>query len=260
MKLLIINDEIVTAETMKKEILWENYGVSEVFLAFNANEAKKLLEKQNIDILLCDIEMPGENGIELLHWVREKKMDVECIFLTCHANFAYAQEAVKLGCMDYVLLPARYEDIGDSVWKVVNRRKQEQERKKLQRYGEKWVDEEKDSMMEAQGEKKSSEQIVRECERYILEHLESEELSVNDVAGYCHLSPIYLNRIFKKEKGISISQYMIREKMSLAAELLKDGKLAANLVALRVGYPSYPHFSATFKKYYGVSPSKYQEN
>ena len=212
-----------------------------------------------MDILLCDIEMPGENGIELLHWVREQNMDVECIFLTCHANFAYAQEAVKLGCMDYVLLPARYEDIGESVQKVVNRRKQKQQGAKLQKYGEQWVGETKDTMMEAQGEKKSASQIVQECERYILEHLESEELSVNDVANHCHLSPIYLNRIFKKEKGSSISQYMIREKMSLAAELLKDGKLAANLVALRVGYPSYPHFSSTFKKYYGVSPSQYQE-
>lgn len=259
MNLLIINDEIVTAETMKKEIAWEQYGVQNVFLAFNANEAKEQLKKEQIDVLLCDIEMPGENGIELLHWVREQAMDVECIFLTCHANFTYAQEAVKLGCMDYVLLPARYEEIGESVLKVVNRRKQKQQGKKLQKYGEQWVDEEKDSIMEAQGEKKSAGQIVKECERYILEHLESEELSVNEVACHCHLSPIYLNRIFKKEKEISISQYMIREKMALAAELLKDGKLAANLVAQRVGYPSYPHFSSTFKKYYGVSPKQYQE-
>ena len=50
-----------------------------------------------VDILLCDIEMPGENGLGLLRWVREQEKEIECIFLTCHAKFAYAQEAIILG-------------------------------------------------------------------------------------------------------------------------------------------------------------------
>lgn len=78
------------------------------------------------------------------------------------------------------------------------------------------------------------------------------DLSVNEAAAYCHLSPIYLNRIF--------SQYIIRERMILAAKLLEEDVLNANVVAVKVGYPSYPHFSFTFKKYYGCSPKQYKEN
>ena len=74
-----------------------------------------------MDILLCDIEMPGENGLGLLRWVREQEKEIECIFLTCHAKFAYAQEAISLGCQDYILIPARYEDIGEKIRKVVDR-------------------------------------------------------------------------------------------------------------------------------------------
>lgn len=100
MRLLIINDEVITAKAMKKEIAWDNYGITDVSLAFDAEEAKVQIQEHEIDIMLCDIEMPGENGIELLRWVRQQKRDIDCIYLTCHANFTYAREAVKLGCME----------------------------------------------------------------------------------------------------------------------------------------------------------------
>lgn len=260
MKLLIVNDEKVAAQAMKKEIVWENCGIEEVYLAYDALEAKEQLTQNEIDIMLCDIEMPGENGIELLRWVRNEKINVECVFLTCHAEFHYAQEALKLNCMDYVLIPAHYEEIEASICKVVQRRLEKQEKEQLSRYGKQWVNQKKQEAVIKQGEKKSAKQIVEECEKYILENLESMELSVNEVANYCHLSSIYLNRIFKKENDISISQYIIREKMTLAAELLKDDSITANMVALKVGYPSYPHFSLAFKKYHGCSPKQYKES
>ena len=121
MRLLMINDEIITAQTMRDEISWIEYGITDIFLAYNAEEAKETLQREKIDVMLCDIEMPGESGIDLLRWVRQKNMNIECIFLTCHADFSYAQEALKLGCMDYVLMPARYEEISGSVSKVVKR-------------------------------------------------------------------------------------------------------------------------------------------
>lgn len=260
MRLLIINDEVLTARTMKREIDWTNLGVSEVYLAFNANEAKEQLQAYKMDILLCDIEMPGDSGIQLLRWVREQGMDCDCIFLTCHANFIYAQEALRLGCQDYVLMPTPNENVAQTVKKVVQYRKAAKEKARMEQYGQQWIQEKKNSAVDEQGEKKSPEQIVRECSEYILQNLENGEIGVNEVAEFCHLSPIYLNRIFKKEKHISISQYIISEKMELAAKLLKGGGLNANTVALKVGYPNYPHFSAAFKKYHGCSPKQFIED
>ena len=112
MNLLIVNDEILTAETMKEDIIWEDYEIVQVFTAYDAEQAKQIILEKKVDIILCDIEMPGENGIELLRWVRQKNLEIECIFLTCHANFIYAIEAIRLSCQDYILLPARNEDIG----------------------------------------------------------------------------------------------------------------------------------------------------
>ena len=89
MNLLIVNDEQLTAETMKKDMDWASYGISEVYTAYDTEAARACIAEHPVDILLCDIEMPGENGLGLLRWVREQEKEIECIFLTCHAKFAY---------------------------------------------------------------------------------------------------------------------------------------------------------------------------
>lgn len=65
MRLLIVNDEVISARGLMMGVPWENYGISEVDVAFNAKTAREKLLEKPFDILLCDIEMPGENGMEL---------------------------------------------------------------------------------------------------------------------------------------------------------------------------------------------------
>ena len=127
MNLLIVNDIVIEANTMASDIPWETCGITNVFTAYNANGARTIIEENTIDILLCDIEMPDENGLSLIRWIQEKQYDIECILLTCHADFAYAQEGISLGCQDYITLPARYEDIAASVQKVCLRHQKHQE-------------------------------------------------------------------------------------------------------------------------------------
>lgn len=184
---------------------------------------------------------------------------MEGIFLTCHANFAYAQEAVKLNCQDYVLMPARNEEIGRAVSDAVLRAQEKRKNRQLEEYGERWLKSKQQEARELQGEKREPGEIVAECIQYILDNLDNPELSVNKVAANCYLNPIYLNRIFKKEKEISIGQFIIREKMVLAARLFQEGGLSAATVAAKVGYPNYPYFSTAFKKYFGCSPQQYKE-
>ncbi|MDO4276272.1 MAG: response regulator [Eubacteriales bacterium] len=258
MTVLIVNDEVWTADMMKEEVDWEGCGIDQVKTAYDADGARKQLMEGQVDILLCDIEMPGENGIELLRWVREKEYDAECIFLTCHANFIYAQEAVKLNCLDYILMPARTEEIQEVLCKVVQGIQKKRDNRQLEQYGARWVESQKEEAYEVQG-RKSNEDIIRDCEQYIHQNLKSNKLSVNQVADYCHLNPIYLNRIFRKEKSISIGQYIIRERMTLAAKLLSDASISAQTVAEKTGYMNYSYFSTAFKKFYGCSPQHYAE-
>lgn len=257
MILCIVNDERLTAETMRDNIPWEKYGITEVYAAFDAKEAKEYIKQYAIDILLCDIEMPGENGLELLYWVREQGYGIECIFLTCHASFVYAQEAITLGCQDYILMPAKDEEIGQAVYKVVQRILKSKEEKRFQELGRRAAQDKVEQVVEIHGGKQSPEEIVAEIERYVRDNLGNADFTINEIAEKMYLHPVYLNRVFKKKKGTSIGQYIISERMELAATLLQEGRISAYVVSEQVGYKSYSNFNLTFKKTFNCTPSQF---
>jgi len=256
MNLLIVNDEIRTADMTKECVNWQACGIENVFISYNAEQAKEYIKTEKIHILLCDIEMPGESGIELLRWVRERRKDIACIFLTCHASFDYAREAIELGCQNYLLMPAKYETIQAEVEKVVKGILEKQQMERYQQFGRQVIKDLADKTTENWDDKKAMSEIIMEVKEYIASHLKDETLSVNDLADKYFLHPVYLNRVFKKEEGISVGKYIMQLRMGLAAELLKSKKMSATAVAEEVGYISYPTFSMMFKKYHGCSPSQ----
>ncbi len=266
MNLLIINDEQLTADTLREDIDWQACGIAEVYAVYSAKNAKACMRERKVDILLCDIEMPEENGLELLRWVRENAEDSECVFLTCHASFDYAREAIRLGCQDYVLMPAPYEDIAAAVSAAAARLKKRREQTAFREYGEfalrqslKGEREERDDAPDPGDGANRPEVLAEQVEETILENLRSSELNVDSLAARMHFHPVYLNRLFKKEKGISIGQFIINERMKLAGSILETGTLSAQETAEHVGYNHYTNFYNMFKKYYGMTPAQYQE-
>lgn len=257
MELLIVNDAVLEAKTMKNDILWNEYLIDQVHIAFNAKDAKDIIKTYPIDIILCDIEMPGENGLSLIHWINSQGYDIDCVLLTCHADFSYAREAVSLNCQEYLLLPAKYTEIGECVKRTCLQRQKRLREKQLQEYGKNWISE-KNTALQSSIAKKPKE-IVEECIQYIYNNIGNEELSVTLLAEHFHMNAVYLNRIFKKEKEITISQWIIRERMQLARHLLETPGNSAMNIALQVGYSNYPYFSSTFKKMYNCTPSQYAQ-
>lgn len=119
MRVLLVDDQEKILEATKKLVNWEKLGVFDVFTANNAAAARDILAKNTVDIVLVDIEMPGENGIELQGWIHVNYPDISCIFLTSHADFQYAQEAIRNGAFDYILQPASFSEIERVVGKCI---------------------------------------------------------------------------------------------------------------------------------------------
>lgn len=118
MTILIVDDQEVVLQSIVQSVDWKNLLIDSVLTAAGAEQAKKILSSEKVDILLSDIEMPGEDGIELLKWVRQQGLQLEHIFLTSHADFSYAHEALRLGSTDYVLQPAKPSEIEAAIRKV----------------------------------------------------------------------------------------------------------------------------------------------
>jgi two-component system response regulator YesN len=82
-----------------------------------------------------------------------------------------------------------------------------------------------------------------------------------DIAEAVYLNPEYLSRLFKKEKGIKLSDYIQQEKMNIANHLLRTTNFSVSIVASKVGYSNFSHFAQSFKRVFGISPSEIkQEN
>lgn len=129
MNLLIVDDEISSIRAVSGMLDWASLGFDHCFTALSTQEAKACIQNHQVDILLCDIEMPQESGLDLLEWVNEQKLDILCLYMTCYAEFSYAQKAVKLGSMAYLLKPIDPDELEKELIAAVRKKQEGQQMK-----------------------------------------------------------------------------------------------------------------------------------
>ena len=119
MKVLIVDDEYSNVQMIHQKIEWKSLHIDEVRSAEDGEQAKEVLNNFLPDILLCDVEMPRVNGLELIQWIKENEMDLEIVILSCHDKFTYAQTAMYYGVREYLLKPFRMEELNIALSKAV---------------------------------------------------------------------------------------------------------------------------------------------
>lgn len=406
MNVLLADDMQSVVNGMEKGINWEELGVSAIYKAYNVYEAKVLLNNLDIDILMTDVEMPGENGLDLVAWIRERNLDIECIILSSHANFDYAQRAIRVNSFQYILLPCSYSEIEAVLKKAIESLQQHREKARLYKYGkmftdndwfdailfEKCLDEsmnkeaigklqaiynvdtdsggylcrlsisptatildqcetkllqfvfhniltelaqthqrnvfvhqrerntyicffysaadsapdhlsfqsELDEMKEIfsrtlrietniqylycenfekiagvyrqmermatatfeeeclSDEDAKENDVISEVVEYVRHHT-NQDIKRSDLAELVHLNIDYLARIFKKETGTTLNDFIIEEKMKVAKNLLRTTRLPVSLIATKVGYSNFSYFTKLYKKHYGKTPMEERE-
>lgn len=117
--MLVVDDEIYALKGITQGIEWDDLPISQILEAESVPEARRQLEANKVDLVISDIEMPGANGMELLRYIREACPSTLTIFLTGHARFEYAQEAMHHGCFEYVLKPVDHDDLKEIVRRAV---------------------------------------------------------------------------------------------------------------------------------------------
>ncbi len=132
MNLLIVDDEFYYAEGLKNIIQNSDIHFNRIDCAYNMTQAKEFFQKERIEVMVCDIEMPQGSGLELVEWVLKEGYDTETIFLTAYANFNYALGALKLQSADYLLKPVGKEELMPCITNAINSYKKKQKRNSLE--------------------------------------------------------------------------------------------------------------------------------
>ncbi|MDE7067723.1 MAG: AraC family transcriptional regulator, partial [Schaedlerella arabinosiphila] len=94
---------------------------------------------------------------------------------------------------------------------------------------------------------------------YIAKHYGSDLLSIKEISDYVHLSASYVCTYFKTQTGQTLNQYLTEYRMEKAMHLLEDARNQIADISAKVGYSNGNYFSKSFKKFTGLTPSKYRE-
>jgi len=100
--ILVIDDEKSIRNTLQEVLEYENHKVD---LATNGSEGLDLFNSHDYDIVLCDIKMPGMDGIEVLEKLVQRSHDIPVIMISGHGNIDTAVEAIKKGAYDFIEKP-----------------------------------------------------------------------------------------------------------------------------------------------------------
>ncbi|MDR6566457.1 MULTISPECIES: sigma-54-dependent transcriptional regulator [Chitinophaga] len=97
--ILIIDDEDQLRRLLSRLLALEGYTLHE---AGNIRSALKILEKEEIQVILSDVKLPDGNGVELVQQIRARYPEIETIVLTAYGNIADGVQAIKNGAFDYI--------------------------------------------------------------------------------------------------------------------------------------------------------------
>lgn len=198
------------------------------------------VEKKKPDVLFSDIRMPGYTGLELLEHIQEKKLDVKVVFVSGYAEFTYAQKALSLGAVDYLLKPIK-PDMMTTVLKKLE--------VKLAGKVQEEVIEQKEEKVPV------IEQIITE----IQEHY-TENITLTELAKKYGISVGYLSSLIKENVGLSYSDYVTARRIQKAKELLEDERLSMEQIAEQTGFRNHFYFIKVFKKHTGITPGQYRKH
>ena len=219
-KVLVVEDEASLRRGLIRFIPWEEYGCTICGEAQSGVEGLARIRELRPDIVFTDLKMPSMGGLEMLRLSKEE-FTYEAVVISGYGEFDYARQAMAVGTADFLLKPLERQALADL------------------------------------GEESS--RYTREAAAYIARHYQ-EKLSVGGIARQLQLSADHLNRIFKKDMGVTVHDYLTSFRIRKACGLLRQGPgIKVYEVADLVGFGEYKYFHRVFTKEMGVSPSEYKK-
>lgn len=264
-KLLIADDEYEIRNGLFKYFPWNEVGFEVVGQVANGKQAIDYIHGHPVDIILCDIVMPGLTGLELAEYLQRKHPEIKVCFYTAYKDFDYAQKAVSLNAVYYVLKSSTSADL-INVFRNIKHSMDER------KHGEKAVSVPetisrgpesngpvRNDPMDGAFRPGSNEQedlLIQNIRQYIHEHYATANLE--DIAHSIYMSPNYISKIFKERTKQNLSDFLLQVRMENAARQLFDLRNKIYEVSEKVGYKYVKNFSRAFRDYFGVSPREYR--
>ena len=246
-KILIADDEPIE-RTIIERMIARNFSENvQIVKAVNGREAVELYAKEQCQIALLDIEMPGMNGLDAADEIRKMDKDAVIIFVTAYDEFDYAKRAIQVRALEYLLKPLSEEELTANLEEAI--------------YLTQKTDK-KQSVVKVDSQDNHHENIkmnaVAETIRNFIANHYKEDISLQDVAGSLNYSDAYFCKIFKQCFNKSFLVYLTEYRVERAKVLLADMSINIKDVSAEVGYRDSNYFARVFKRSEGITPTDYR--
>ena len=111
-RILIVEDNVTLSQILKQWVSREGYDVA---TSIDEPGARRLLRKEEFDLVLSDVRLPQGDGISLLEWLNKEKLDIPFVIMTEYASITDAVKAIKMGAKDYLAKPVYHEQLVEMV-------------------------------------------------------------------------------------------------------------------------------------------------
>ena len=245
-KVLIVDDDADVIHYMK-ELLSPRF---EVMSRFDVDSAYVLMKEEAPDVVISDVVMPGKTGYELCRQIKEniQLSHIPVILLTAKSTVADQVEGLGCGADAYVTKPFEPEYLLALIDSQLRNR--EKIRTML-------VESTDVTGLEENTLSPQDSAFMNELYLLMENEMSNSELDIMRMTEMLHMSR---TKFYYKVKGLTgenPSAFFKRYKLNRAAQLLKERKYNISEIADMTGFSTLSHFSTSFKKQFGVSPSEY---
>jgi len=239
--IVLVEDEELIRKELVLTIPWESIDCRIIGEAEDGLEGERLIHDLNPDIVLTDIRLPGQSGLDMLASCTHQAS----IIFTGYNDFTLAQQAIRLGVYDYLLKPVDEDELLTVVSNLcrtlrITTNKETTDNGSLP--SEKII----------QGDP-----YVRLAMDYIDTHY-PEDISLYSLAREFGISESHLSHLFKQYSGYTFLRYLQDCRVRHAIIMLQDPRYQITEIYQRCGFSNGSYFSRIFKRFTGVTPSDYR--
>lgn len=243
---LIVEDELLEQEFLRSVAMDELHREDTLLTCESGLEAIELAKQHRPDIIIMDVRIPELDGISAIEEIR-KFLPGACIsVLTAYSDFSYAQKAVSLRVFEYLLKPIKPTDFKQVFTRM------------LKEAAKKPAPAETEHAESTPKQKVERQYFIEEALKFIQEHF-NERLTLELVASKVFVNPKYFSHVFKREMGISFTEYVIRLKIEYACKLLETTNYHAYRISIECGFSDPSYFNRVFCAQMNMTPQTYRK-
>ena len=245
-RVVLVDDEQIILQGLQRAFPWAEYDCEVAGVAMDGQEGLKLIREVKPDLLLTDICMPNMDGLTMLAALKSEYPHMQVTVLTAYRDFAYAQQAIRLGVCRYLCKPSKMDELTEAV-------------QAMTALLDAMPPAQEPSAEEPAENGEAGSFIVRSALDYMRNHC-TEHISLSDVAEGVYVSQWHLSKLINKHTNQSFFDLLGSMRIEKAKQLLQDPSMRIHEVAEQVGYSDVAHFSKSFKKITGKAPGEYRDS